>query len=233
MTQFRFFILAIILLGSPVSANDLNVMGLARIVDGNTLDFSGMTVRLFAIDAPDAAQQCLKDDENWSCGQEAKAFLAALAEGQKLKCQSHGTDADGAFIASCSRDGLDLGLAMIEAGLAVTTPHSPEHYLTAEAYRKTHKLGLWSSQFQHPADWRAQNVEPSAKPAEAVIKPPRPSAERVYRNKFGCAIKGNRSRRGEWIYHLPGQPYYDQTRPEELFCTETEAQRAGYRRSKA
>ena len=46
-----------------------------------------------------------------------------------------------------------------------------------------------------------------------------------------CAIKGNRSRRGDWIYHLPGMPYYEATRAEEIFCTEAQAQAAGYRRA--
>ena len=49
----------------------------------------------------------------------------------------------------------------------------------------------------------------------------------------GCLIKGNRNRRGEWIYHLPGKPYYSETRAEEMFCSEAEAQAAGYRRSRA
>lgn len=40
------------------------------------------------------------------------------------------------------------------------------------------------------------------------------------------------SRRGDWIYHLPGQPYYAETRAEAFFCTEEEAQRAGYRASR-
>ena len=46
-----------------------------------------------------------------------------------------------------------------------------------------------------------------------------------------CNIKGNRNRKGQWIYHLPGMPYYDRTRPEEIFCTEAEARAAGYRRA--
>lgn len=46
-------------------------------------------------------------------------------------------------------------------------------------------------------------------------------------------IKGNISTRtGERIYHLPGQRYYRQTDPERWFCTEEEAKKAGYRRSK-
>ena len=46
-----------------------------------------------------------------------------------------------------------------------------------------------------------------------------------------CNIKGNRNRKGQWIYHVPGMPYYDQTRAEEVFCTEAEARAAGYRRA--
>jgi hypothetical protein len=46
-----------------------------------------------------------------------------------------------------------------------------------------------------------------------------------------CRIKGNRNRKGQWIYHLPGMPYYEQTRAEDMFCTEAQARAAGYRRA--
>jgi hypothetical protein len=46
-----------------------------------------------------------------------------------------------------------------------------------------------------------------------------------------CSIKGNRNRKGRRIHHVPGMPYYDRTRPEEVFCTEAEARAAGYRRA--
>ncbi|CAB1242843.1 TNase-like domain-containing protein [Clostridiaceae bacterium BL-3] len=42
-------------------------------------------------------------------------------------------------------------------------------------------------------------------------------------------IKGNINSKGEKIYHLPGDPYYDRTNAEEYFNTEAEAQAAGYR----
>jgi len=49
--------------------------------------------------------------------------------------------------------------------------------------------------------------------------------------------KGNVSTRGERIYHLPGQKYYDETRiiashGERWFCSEEEARAAGWRRSR-
>lgn len=53
----------------------------------------------------------------------------------------------------------------------------------------------------------------------------------------GCNIKGNVSTRGERIYHVPGQKYYDETRisashGERWFCSEEEARAAGWRRSR-
>jgi hypothetical protein len=52
-----------------------------------------------------------------------------------------------------------------------------------------------------------------------------------------CNIKGNVSTKGERIYHVPGQRYYNETRiqashGERWFCSEEEARAAGWRRSK-
>ena len=53
----------------------------------------------------------------------------------------------------------------------------------------------------------------------------------------GCWIKGNISANGERIYHVPGGEYYIWTwinpvKGERWFCTEAEAQAAGWRRSR-
>jgi hypothetical protein len=53
-----------------------------------------------------------------------------------------------------------------------------------------------------------------------------------------CRIKGNINMSGEHIYHLPGQPYYDETRidvarGERWFCSEEQARAAGWRKSRA
>jgi len=54
----------------------------------------------------------------------------------------------------------------------------------------------------------------------------------------GCNIKGNVSiETGERIYHVPGQKFYQQTRispryGERWFCTEDEARKAGWRKSR-
>jgi hypothetical protein len=54
----------------------------------------------------------------------------------------------------------------------------------------------------------------------------------------GCVIKGNISQTtGERIYHVPGQKYYRATQiepsaGERWFCSEDEAKRAGWRKSR-
>ena len=52
-----------------------------------------------------------------------------------------------------------------------------------------------------------------------------------------CNIKANINKQGEKIYHIPGDTYYDKTEitpetGERYFCTEEEAQKAGWRHSK-
>ncbi|EIV99899.1 putative hydrolase (metallo-beta-lactamase superfamily) [Thermoanaerobacter siderophilus SR4] len=42
-------------------------------------------------------------------------------------------------------------------------------------------------------------------------------------------IKGNINSKGEKIYHIPGDPWYDRTKAEAWFKTEAEAQAAGFR----
>lgn len=52
-----------------------------------------------------------------------------------------------------------------------------------------------------------------------------------------CVIKGNINTRGERIYHVPGQRYYNDTvisysHGERWFCSEEEARAAGWRKAK-
>jgi hypothetical protein len=51
-----------------------------------------------------------------------------------------------------------------------------------------------------------------------------------------CLVKGNISKSGERIYHVPGGQFYDRTKineaaGERIFCSEKEAVAAGWRRS--
>ena len=197
---------------------------------------TGTRVRLFGIDAPEARQTCEREGARWDCGEDAVQHLRSLVSGLEIECRQQDKDRYGRIVATCYAAGRDLARSMVNSGLATALPQFSEAYVFDETYARQAKIGLWNSSFQHPADWRAAN--PSSEPkltAPRLVQrsaPTRSSASsRTYKNSWGCAIKGNRNRKGQWIYHLPGMPYYEATRAEEFFCTEEAAAAAGYRRA--
>lgn len=217
---------------SPALAQAQTYVGVPQAVDGDSLSMAGASIRLFGIDAPEGQQTCIRDGSPWACGEEARTLLSSLVGNKPVTCKQQGIDQYGRVVAICSAGGIDLGEAMVSAGMALAYRKFSLAYVNAEDRAKQFKLGIWGSEFQEPAAWRAAN--PTHQPKAVEVQQPDESVtvrERVYKNQFGCAIKGNRNRKGQWIYHLPGMPYYDATRPEELFCTESQAQAAGYRRA--
>lgn len=72
----------------------------------------------------------------------------------------------------------------------------------------------------------------TSKSSSSTTKVSKPSTPSSNNNSGKKSIKGNINSKGEKIYHVPGGAYYDRTNPEEWFSTETEAEVAGYRKSK-
>lgn len=229
-------LLALLVLISPVAAAQ-SVSGPATAIDGDSLRVSGVEVRLFGIDAPEGKQTCDREGRVWACGEAAAQQLRDLVAGKRVDCRGQGRDTYGRVLAVCSAGYDELNKTMVEQGWATAFRKYSETYVASETRAKQVKLGIWSSTFVLPEDYRQANrpPEPSEEPARQSFAgrrtPARASQPQQYNG--GCAIKGNHSRKGEWIYHLPGMPYYDQTRAEAVFCTEAQAQAAGYRRSRA
>ncbi len=214
---------------APLPAYAQAVSGNAEVMDGDSLVVGGTKVRLFGIDAPEYDQQCSKDGQDWPCGQEAKRQLEAIVSGQRLECNGVGADTYGRILSVCSAGGFELNRSQVEQGWAVAYREFSDAYLGAELQAKTNRLGIWSGSFVSPSEFRNAKLAPMpAIPRAARTASPRRS---FASQSQGCVIKGNRNRKGQWIYHLPGMPYYDATRPEEIFCTEAQAQAAGYRRA--
>ena len=102
-----------------------------------------------------------------------------------------------------------------------------------EAAARSAKRGIWGSEFIAPWEWRAQRRAGGAAPVARPVVAPSP---RSANHRPGCDIKGNINRKGERIYHVPGGQSYantviDPTRGERWFCSEAEAQAAGWRRA--
>lgn len=221
------FLSAILLLVFAAPAHAELLRGVAHVGDGDSLTLDGTRIRLYGIDAPELDQRCNRNGTSWECGQEAKRQLAALVEGKPLECGTVEQDQYGRQVAVCWSGQIELNRTMVEQGWAAAYQSVTSKYAAPEIRAKAAGLGIWSSQFDIPEFYRTAKRAASA-PLRATSSRPK-SQPREWRG--GCVIKGNRNRKGQWIYHLPGMPYYEATRPEEIFCTEAQAQAAGYRRA--
>ena len=233
----RRFPLALLLLFGP-AAEAAPLSGIGRSIDGDSLMVGQQEVRLHGIDAPELTQTCTRKDESWACGSAARDQLAKLISGRQVSCVSLGVDRYGRTLGRCRVGETDLNRTMVATGYALAYRRYSTTYVSAEESANVAKRGLWSGTFELPSEIRHAgedyrmaplSAEPSGSRGRRIVlnsrSKPQPSAN--------CRIKGNHSRRGEKIYHLPGRPYYQETVAEQIFCTEAEARAAGYRRSRA
>lgn len=227
-----------LLLATPAAGQE-RLSGIGRAADGDTLTVGADRIRLFGIDAPELQQTCERNGQRWACGEEAKASLAALIGNRAIVCSTKGADDFGRLLARCTVGGVDLNRHMVALGNAVAFRGYSMDYAPAEEDAKQARRGIWAGTFQMPSEFRqAARGRPATGTAGA--SQPRPTqkqgrtasvSNRTAQVRTSCDIKGNRNRRGQWIYHVPGMPYYSQTRAEEMFCSEQQAQAAGYRRA--
>lgn len=228
--------------------------GTAHVVDGDTLTVAGTRVRLSGVDAPETDQICLDASARpWACGIAARDALAALLARGDVACEPVGRDVYGRTLARCrAADGGDVQALMVRRGLALSFARYSHQYDDEEVAARTTRQGLWAGAFVAPWDWRhrtprtvvlgAASVPVAARalimpaPSASETEPPSGASDAGNAPVSGCVIKGNLSRSGERIYHLPGQSHYAevQMRPgdgKRWFCTEDEARAAGWRRA--
>lgn len=220
MAGLRVFLILGLFVAAPAAWAAPGVIeGAARVVDGDTLAVAGRTVRLFGIDAPEAGQTCDLAGKPMRCGDFATAQLRAAVARDRVSCRVKvEADRHGRPVAMCTAGGRDLGQAMVRAGAAVAYLRYSDRYAADEAQARADRRGLWQARMVTPEAERGAR-RPAAPPAQET-----------------CAIKGNITAKGERIYHLPGQRYYDRTQiggpGERMFCSEAEARAAGFRRSR-
>ena len=127
-----------------------DVTAAVRVLDGDTLEIAGTTVRLFGIDAPERNQTCTVRDLPWPCGALARDALADLAAGRVVECTPVARDALGRIMARCQAAGRDLAATMVKGGWALAArPESLDYVALEEAAAKS-RAGLWRGDFVQP-----------------------------------------------------------------------------------
>lgn len=93
-------------LGLPAGATeavrrDAEIIGVASVIDDDTLEIHDRRIRLDGIDAPESAQLCLREGRKERCGQRSALFLADLIGHGTVRCVPHDVDRYGRDIATC------------------------------------------------------------------------------------------------------------------------------------
>ena len=218
MRQAILFIIAVLFVIPQSSAVfGATLSGTAEVVDGDTIKIGNLPVRLQGIDAPEGLQRCEREGSQYPCGKEATKTLAALIGGRPVQCEIVGKDDFGRILGNCHAGQTDLNATMVSRGWALAFVKYSDRYAAEQQSAEMDKAGLWAGSFEKPWDWRLGKAQAAQTSGD-------------------CVIKGNISRGGERIYHMPFQQFYSRTKIEEgkgerWFCTEEDAIDAGWRRA--
>lgn len=206
---------------STVSPSFGDITGQVRVIDGDTLELAGQKIRLHGIDAPETKQLCqTKPNQPNPCGQLATKALTEVIAGKIITCQGHDHDRYGRLIGTCFRAGIDINRHMVLNGWALAYRAYSHDYVDAENSARKAGVGIWKGKFVPPWEWRR---------GKRLI-------EHAKTEVGACKIKANVNSKGQRIYHMPGDQFYDavKIRPEQgdqCFDTGIKAEAAGFRRS--
>ncbi|GMQ95496.1 MAG: hypothetical protein BMS9Abin13_613 [Patescibacteria group bacterium] len=196
-----------------------------RVIDGDTIDIGNKKrIRLLGIDAPERGE-CYYD--------QSLAFLEELVENKDIRIEKDisGVDRYDRYLRyiyipadAPEEDDVFVNNLLVRQGYAFTFAIAPDNryrdlLASAQEEAKKEERGLWGACDYEERDTQALRENDTLPP----------------NNK--CTIKGNISEKGYGKnYFFEGCPNYnrikiDLRKGEQYFCTESEAQKAGFARS--
>ncbi|MFC4712628.1 thermonuclease family protein [Planococcus dechangensis] len=195
-----------------------------QVIDGDTVriiyEGKETTVRYLLVDTPETNHPRYGEQPLGQEATERNRQLLESANQVEIEFDVGGRFDDydrllGYFYA----DGESVQEQLLEEGFArvayIYPPNTRyvDEFRDAEADARQQQIGIW--EFENYSTDRGFNSD-AYQPGNAVA----PSQD--------CQIKGNINRSGNKIYHLPGTASYEQTNPEQWFCTEQQARDAGF-----
>jgi endonuclease YncB( thermonuclease family) len=219
----------------------------ATVRDGSTLQLGNVTYRLDGIDAPPIDQICIDEHaDSWTCGLEARDQLTKLIGGRQVRCDDLG--ADPAYrkrhLGVCKIEGETTSLSqlLVGKGFALNVEASATgRFKVDEARAKGDRQGLWKGCFVAPEEFRRGKKDGPLLGGSCPAERDREIRDVLFPDDLampvGCNIKGKFAVRARvtgnlGIYHLQAcRSYPGLTKPDRWFCSEEDAQAAGFRRA--
>ncbi|WP_027084205.1 thermonuclease family protein [Cohnella panacarvi] len=191
----------------------------ARVVDGDTFETkTGSKVRLVGVNTPE------KYGKVEYYGVEASAYTEQRLAGKAVYMFKDVSETDryGRLLrfVFIKGEATMYNELLVREGYANVMTYPPDvtyakYFLKVERTARESGVGLWAS--EEPAAQETPVTGHSADEGPGCAEP---------------QIKGNIKSGGkEKIYHIPGGKSYNQTKAEAMFCTEEEAQAAGFRKA--
>ena len=152
----------------PATASDYKCN---RVLDGDTIHIvannTEITLRLFAIDAPETSKT--KHDPGQPFSQAASRHLAGLVLNRTVHFKNCGTDRYGRTLAVVFVDGKDVNIDLLKAGLAEVyrgssgTGQQMALYREAEKEAREAGRGMWAlkENYISPKEWRERRKNPA------------------------------------------------------------------------
>jgi endonuclease YncB( thermonuclease family) len=244
MNAIRLFVLAICLAGPLAGAHAKSgeFTGIPKIVDGDTIQFGDIRLKMEGIDAPQMDQLCLdKAGVRWKCGVAAREYLRSKTGSKPWSCEVVRQNHHGRLLARCLAGSDDIARVMVRSGWALASTTGSARYLPSEQEARLSEAGLWAGAFVAPLDWRQHNRHAKIFGRGTV---PEESSDQLLTSAFGasppstdCAIKGNVNWSGKCVFHKPGGRWYKRITMEakygdRWFCTPIEAISSGCRETR-
>lgn len=160
----RLALAILFVLAAPATAQPARVSGQPFVVDGDSLRFPSIEVRLEGIDAPEWDQVCHRASQPYRCGLEAKDALLALIASRPVDChpmpQPNGgvTDRYGRTVAICFVGGVNINAWMVENGHAIAYRRYSTLFVDHEERARAARRGMHAGTFQAPWDYRRERT---------------------------------------------------------------------------
>jgi len=154
-----------------IGAMENALMGTAQVTSGKTFKLMTPTpetwrerivrrIQLYGVDTCETRQGAKRDGQEWPCGAVATAWLVTKTLDREVICRPS-IVRSGITFAQCFVNGIDIAEMGLSEGMLIISKDEenlpPSQYISLEQDAKSRKLGLWSSDFVDPVQWRRDN----------------------------------------------------------------------------